>query len=114
ALKPATIARRRGGGGGAAILRDTGALLASLQPELNQGGLMQTTPLQGIGFRAELSGNGTYASGPTLAEIASYHHHGEGNLPKREILVQPDGQTVQNMVDHAERILADHLNSVTK
>jgi hypothetical protein len=67
---------------------------------------MQTSPLKSLGFRAELSGNGAYKTGVTLADVAGFHHCGEGNLPKREILVQPDNRTVQNMVDQAERIMS--------
>src|SRR4051812_36152391 len=52
-LAQSTLRQRRGGGEGAAILRDTGALLASLQPDLGNGGLLQSTP-RPLGFTAFL------------------------------------------------------------
>lgn len=109
ALKPATLKRRRGGGQGAAILRDTGAMFAAMQPGLGSGGLMQTHPLKPLGFVAELSGGGTYDSGISLVEVASHHHHGRGNLPERKILVKPDLETIKQMADHGHRIVVKHM-----
>jgi hypothetical protein len=105
-LSAATLAgRRKGkGSGNAAILRDTGAMFASLNPSLGSGGLLQSIP-RPMGFTAVLGGSQTYKSGPTLTEVASYHHHGDGNLPERVILAQPDRATIANMGEHAHRIM---------
>lgn len=109
ALKPSTLKRRRKGGGGAAILRDTGALFAALQPSLGTGGLLQSTPLKPIGFKGELKSAASYKGGPSLADVASYHHHGEGRLPVREILAQPDEAALRQMKQHGKRIMVKHL-----
>ena len=109
-LAPSTLKRRRGGGQGAAILRDTGALLASLQPSLGGGSILKTTP-RPLGFTAFLGGGNSYKSGATLSEVAKFHHAGGGNLPSREILIQPDRSTVDTMVQHGKRIITDALNN---
>lgn len=105
ALSSATLAGRRKGGGGAAILRDTGAMFAALNPQLGSGGMMRTTPIQPLGFKADLSSATTYKDGATLSDVASYHHYGEGRLPKREILVEPDREAIESMANHGKRIL---------
>lgn len=109
-LKASTLRSRRGSGVGAAILRDTNAMFASLQPELGGSGLMQSTPLPGLGFRAVLSSGTTYKSGTTLSDVASFHHHGAGRLPVRRILVAPDRRTIENMSEHGHRIVVKVLN----
>ena len=108
ALKPSTLRRRRKQGAGAAILRDTGALFASIQPTLSSGGLLQSEP-RPLGFTIFLGGGGTYNNGPTLTEVATYHHEGGGRLPKREILVAPDRETIRKMSQHAHRILVKRV-----
>lgn len=111
-LKQSTIkARRKGKGDGSpAILRDTGALMASLQPSLGTGGLIQQTP-RPLGFTAFLGGGGTYKSGPTLTQVATWQHEGAGRLPARPILVQPDATTIDRMGQVGLRIVTDELNS---
>lgn len=104
-LSAATLrARRKGSGqGNAAILRDTGAMLASLQPSLGSGGMLQSTP-RPLGFTAFLGGSQSYANGPTLSEVAEYHHTGAGRLPVREILVMPGAETIRTMSRKAQEI----------
>jgi hypothetical protein len=109
-LKPSTLKRRRGGGGNAAILRDTGAMFASLQPTTDSGSILQSTALP-FGLRMDLEGAKSYANGPTLAEVATYHHKGGGRLPAREILVKPDQKTIESMASHAKRIVVKHANA---
>jgi hypothetical protein len=103
------LKRRRGGGQGAAILRDTGALLASLQPSLGSGSILKTTP-RPLGFTAFLGGSGGYSNGPTLTQVAEYHHRGGGNLPSRKILVVPDRATVDSMAAKGKQIIVAALN----
>lgn len=113
-LKPATIRRRRKGrgkskirgSGGKAILRDTGALFASLQPDV--GGLLQSQTIR-LGLRVSLGGGRRYKSGPTLAEVAEYHHTGSGRLPKREILALPDQKTRARMASAGKKIITDYM-----
>lgn len=109
-LKPSTIKRRRGGGGNAAILRDTGAMFAGLQPSLGGSSLLKSSPLKPVGFVATLESARQYKSGAGLADVAGYHHHGEGNLPARPILVQPPASTVNQMATKGQEIIAKALN----
>lgn len=109
-LALSTIKRRRGGGQGAAILRDTGALFASLQPNLEGAGLLKSSPLKPVGFRATLQSARTYKAGATLQEVAEYHHHGEGRLPARTILVAPPQSTIAQMAAHGKRIMVKAAN----
>jgi hypothetical protein len=109
ALAAVTLAARRLGGGGAAILINTGALFAALQPALGTGGLLKTTPLKPLGFKGELTGGSSYKSGATLADVASFHHHGEGRLPKREILAEPDADAIRQMSEHGKRIMVKKM-----
>lgn len=109
-LKASTLRQRRKGKGQgtAAILRDTGALFASLQPDLGTGGLIQSEP-RPLGFTAFLGGGQTYKSGPTLSEVATWHHTGKGNLPARTILVQPEMGTIGTMSRKAKEIMVKFM-----
>jgi hypothetical protein len=118
ALKPSTIARRRHGKGGrykrgraalrrarrtgggkVAILRDTGTLLGALVPQfLNAPGQYERKFPYGVevGF-----GGPAYhpkGMGLTIGELAGYHHRGDGNLPERPLVVDPDRSTMKQMV----------------
>ena len=110
-LKASTLKRRRKGKGTgeAAILRDTGALFAALQPTTGFEGLIQSTP-RPLGFTAFLGGGKSYKTGATLVQIAEYHHFGEGRLPARAILVQPDITVIDRMGKVGVKILTDELN----
>jgi len=111
-LKESTIKRRRKGKGtgSPAILRDTGALFASLQPGVS-GGLMKSSPLRPSGVKIFLGGAERYSDGTTLEDVATFHHEGKGHLPAREILVQPDAATIKKMGDVAKKIVTAHLNT---
>lgn len=110
-LAPATIKRRRKGrgSGNAAILRDTGALFAAMQPSVS-GGLLSSSTLRPVGVRVELAGPARHKSGPSLVEIATFHHEGGKRFPAREILVRPDQATIDKMVAVAGRIITRELN----
>ena len=110
-LAASTVARRRKGrgNGSPAILRDTGALLAALQPALGNEGLLQATP-RPLGFTATLGGGRSYKNGATLVEVATYHHEGAGRLPARTILVVPKAQTIRTMSAKAKQIMVRFMN----
>lgn len=109
-LAESTLKRRRKGSGegNAAILRDTGAMFAALQPALGSAGLLQSEP-RPLGFTAFLGGTQSYANGPTLVEVAEFQHKGGGRLPSREILVQPDVGIIKQMSAKAKQIVAKLL-----
>ncbi len=98
--------RKRGAKNRASILRDTGILFSVLNPTFRgQPGAVE----DGIPFGVEVGFGGprTYPSGkgPTVADIAFWHHTGAGRLPKRTILVEPSRQVVAGMVKDAEKTL---------
>ena len=73
------------------ILRDTGTLLAALQPQFSRRpGQLQKDLRDGIrvgygGPQRHPSGGGT-----SVADIASFHQEGGGRLPRRRIIVEPE------------------------
>lgn len=70
-----------------AILRDTGLLFSALSFG-NPGNLYKKIP---YGIRVGFGGPTKHHGGKaTIADIAGYHNTGEGNMPKREIIVEPD------------------------
>jgi hypothetical protein len=86
-LADSTIAGRRNQSD--TILRDTGVLFNALTP-------VWVSPPGGVnelledGVRIGFGGNASHPSGlATIAEIASFHQEGKGNLPQREIIVEP-------------------------
>ena len=106
-LKPSTIRRRRQAvrntkfGRTASILRDTGTLLAALNPVLSPGSLEKLTEfgiLVGFGGASRHPGGGR-----TIKEIAEIHQSGLGRVPKREIIVKPDKTTVSVMAAVMEK-----------
>lgn len=119
-LKPATIARRRGGKKvgkrvrtakglqamtRAAILRDTGTLFAAVNPTfMGSPGQLETRIRYGI--RVGYGGPQRHPSGrATVADIARFHQVGAGNLPKREIMVDPDNQLLTQMAADMQRAI---------
>lgn len=80
-----------------AILRDTGVMFNALSPEFRRrpGQLQKQLPsaiLVGYGGPHRHPGGKA-----TIADIASFHQTGEGRLPKREIIVDPDRETLDDM-----------------
>ncbi len=105
-LSPATLAKRRKGSGKnpAAILADNGDLRTALLPGINPGWQQTTGPWRltlGFGGPAAHSGGGQ----ATIADIANFHHAGSGNLPQRQIIVQPPGDVLAQMGSAAATIL---------
>lgn len=96
------------------ILRDTGMLLAVLQPQFtSKPGQYQRDLPDGIrvgyggphrhsrkeeGWRKLNLGGGT-----SIADIASFHQEGGGRLPKRQIIVKPNSSTMADMVSDLRR-----------
>lgn len=109
-LSPVTIKRRRKGrgSGSALVLRDTGAMFAAMQPGTTGGILQQQN--QPLGVTIYLGGGKSYKSGPTLTEVATFHHHGRGRLPAREILAKPSRDIIERMAAVAHQIVSRGLN----
>lgn len=90
--------------GKVAILRDTGTLLAALDPG-NPGNHFKDKPgAVVVGFANTRHPKG----GSTIAQIASYHQEGKG-VPKRPILVEPDAATVSGMMGDGKRAIEQTL-----
>lgn len=91
--------------GSPSILRDTGLLFAALGG--GPGSLEEHVP---GGVRVGFGGSARHGSSPaTIADIAEIHDTGGGHVPQREILVEPDDQTIALMVDDLERAIAAEL-----
>jgi len=130
-LQPATIARRRKGEyagkqvgkrrrraitaaqGTVAILRDTGLLFAALNPQLNsQGGIEQVSRNSlkvTVGYGGPAGHPGTRL---TIADLARIHNEGMGNVPRRQIIVNPDRALEKAMARDAETALKRMWNDV--
>jgi hypothetical protein len=90
----------------ASILRDTGILMNTLSPTLGMPGQIEEGipygVLVGIGGSDPHDGGGFV----TIADIAMFHQFGGGNLPKREILVEPSDDVIESMTDDMLRAVA--------
>lgn len=83
----------------ASILRDTGILFAALDPTFTSrpGQLEKGIP---FGVTVGYGGPGRHPKGrATIADIASFHQEGGPHLPKRELIVVPDGKTLDAMAN---------------
>ncbi len=103
-LKAATMARRRRGGASAAILRDTGTLFRALTPG-NPGNLFEFIRggVRG-GVRVGFGGAARHPAGKaTISDIARFHNSGEGRLPKRQIIYEPNKPLVLRMMNDLSR-----------
>lgn len=91
--------------GNVAILRDTGALFAALQPTLDTS----TAAIEEIvqrGIRVGYGGPHRHPKGKaTIADIAAFHDTGAGRLPKRQIIVDPDAATQRGMATDLENAI---------
>lgn len=121
-LKLATIRRRRHGKGGRykrgakahkkalatgggqiSMLRDTGTMFRALSPVFGRtpGQLQELIP---FGIRVGFGGPAGHPGGPiTVAELAEIHHEGKGNVPAREIIVDPPQSVTDRMATDARR-----------
>lgn len=113
-LARSTIAQRRVGkrtkkvGRRTSILRDTGTLYAALEPRMSRPpGALEKIFREGV--EVGFGGPARHPKGrATIADIARFHDAGEGNLPEREIIADPNRKTMRKMADvvimHARRI----------
>lgn len=90
-LKPETVKRKNS----SVILKDTALLFNALTPGA-KGNLKRLKSNKGI--RVGYS-NATHSSGSTVTfqKLAAFHDEGAGNLPQREIFVEPDAPTKERM-----------------
>lgn len=89
-LRPSTIARRRKNS--SSILINNGLLFAALAPNPTAAWLEEESL---NGFRFGYGGPSKYPEGTaSLADIASFHQGGAGNLPVRRLIVEPDTETL--------------------
>lgn len=100
------------------ILIDTGQLFSALDPIFTgkPGALNEKIP---FGVRVGYGGPGTYTKKyggvATIADVANFHQTGAGRLPKREIIVPPDEQTIELMKQDMERaIYRTYKNVIAK
>lgn len=99
--------RRRGALSKALVLRDTGILLNALT--VNQPGNLLKKIDSGV--RVGFGGPARHSGGrATIGKIAFYHDTGAGNLPKRQILAEPDAKTYTTM----KRIIQKAVNKLGK
>lgn len=85
------------------ILRDTGILFAALSPRFqgSPGALEQDIP---FGIRVGYGGGAEHpGSRKSVATIANWHQTGAGRLPRRTIIVDPPGRTLDKMRILAQR-----------
>jgi len=95
------------GGGQVAILRDLGKLYDATDPVFsNAPGAWEKLVQNGI--EVGFGGPAKHPNGSaTIADIAAFHQFGnEPKMPAREILLDPDAQTMQGMEGDAERAMA--------
>lgn len=98
-----SLARSRGRGGAAlvaapggarvSILRDTGTLFTAL----TIGATGNDTRDIPNGITYGLGGPARHPGGPTIVQIATWHHQGAGHNPRRQIIVDPDQPTLRRM-----------------
>jgi hypothetical protein len=105
AKRKARLARKkiRAGTGKASILWDTGELINVLSAG-NSGVPGKYFEFVNNGIRTGFGGPATHAgSNATIADIAAFHQEGGGNLPKREILVEPGADVIASMSNDFQR-----------
>lgn len=103
--KRAAARAKATGGGGVSILRDTGTLFNTLDPQFTRapGQLEERVP---YGIRVGFGGPAKHPKGKaTIVDIAVFHQFGMGRNPKREILIEPPANVLQLMVGDMERAL---------
>ena len=104
ALKKGTIARRRKKS--TAILIDTAAMLGGFDPEFTSkpGQVEETIP---FGIRVGVGGKGNHPGGISMGELYRIHHFGEGVVPSRTLIVEPDEATIKAMRNDMQRALKE-------
>ncbi len=95
--------KRRRGGDKTSVLRDLGALFTALTPNF----IRAPGQFEQQGKLSIIVGYGGPSRHPrgnaTIADIASFHQLGKGNLPVREIIVDPDTSLQKDMAKDMER-----------
>jgi len=102
ALKPATIRQRRKGKGKGkpSILYDTGMLFRAL----TRGQRGNRFDIKGYSVTVGYAGNSRHRKGKlTIKELAEIHNEGKGHVPKRQIIIKPDGRLLHQMRNDAKR-----------
>lgn len=86
------------------ILRDTNTLFTAMSPTFvaPPGSINK---LLDDGVEVGFAGTASHKGGPTIAQIAYWHHTGAGNNPVRKIIVEPDAATLSSMVGDMRRAL---------
>lgn len=95
--------RKRGKKNRASILRNTGTLFNVLDLRFSGrvGQLQEDLP---NGIRVGFGGSGAHPqTGMTVARLAEIHHFGQGNVPERQIIVDPDDAVQRGMASDVER-----------
>ena len=86
------------------ILRDTNTLFTAMSPTLTPPpgsvNIFSVDSVE-IGF----GGQASHPGGPTIRQIAEWHHNGDGNLPIRQIIVIPPQSLINSMANDAHREL---------
>lgn len=89
-----TLKRTAAAAGSVAILRDTGTLFAALDKGAPGNVLTRIPGGVAIGF----GGAASHPAGPTIGEIAGYHHRGAGKNPRRRVVTNElDAQTAKGV-----------------
>lgn len=93
--------------GSSAILIDTGVMVGALKIKYDDApGALQRLFSNRKGIRVGFSRDPhPSAGGLTVADLASIHHLGQGRVPKRTILIQPDDKTIGQMVKAIEKAI---------
>ena len=103
----------RAGQGKASILWDIGELINVLGAGLSAPGKFYEFIANGIrtGFGGAAKHTGSNAS---IADIASFHQEDGRNLPRREILVEPDQNVVDDMGSYFRRGIEKLIREASK
>lgn len=115
-LKKSTVAGRKVGkragqiGRRVSILWDTGKLIDAVDPKMSRPpGSLERIFSEGV--EVGFGGPARHPKGrATIADIARFHDAGEGNLPERKIIADPDHKTMRKMAD----IVIMHTRRITK
>jgi len=114
-LAPSTVRKKEKKGLDPRILIETGTLFDTLDPSLsfNPDGSSEITIMNGIvgvGFNEDMHAPSIEKGHPlTIAELGGFHQRGTVNMPQREILVSPDKDATEEMVDIMQVAIVDLL-----
>lgn len=93
------------------ILRDTNTMFTAMTPAVNAPpGSINDFLSDNSGVIIGFGGTAAHPGGPSIMQIALWHQEGAGNLPKREIIVEPDSALKTQMLEDLKR---NHPNADT-